>query len=189
MIVKERDFQKGLVFWLVTVIATLLFSECFISCKSKKPLVETVTTVLESKELVSVRNELVKSKAINDSLFAFIGNIRTSKPECDSVCQEAVDKALQNVNSKKTSGGNQAGFYYDKYKKMLVAYSKLEETVSQTKDSTNIQYKFLSVNIYKPVLIPAEFTKEQKFHLWLGRLCWVVLAVLIIYKLRKRIPA
>lgn len=187
--IKDRDFQKGLFFWTVVALLLLLSSECLISCKSKKPLVETKTVIIDNKELITVKSELVKSKAINDSLFAFIGNIKTGKPECDSVCQEAVDKALQNVNSKKNSGGNQAGFYYDKYKKMLVAYSKLEETISQSKDSIHYKYKFLMLDTKTPILIPAEFTKEQKINLWVGRLFWVAVAIWIFTKIRKIIPA
>ena len=186
--IKDRDFQKGLFFWTVVALLLVLFSECLISCKAKKLLVETKTTIIDNKELISVKSELVKSKAINDSLFAYIGNIRTSKPECDSVCQEAVDKALQNVNSRKTSGGNEAGFYYDKYKKVLTAYSKLEETVSQRKDSIHYEYKFLMIDTKTPILIPTEFTKEQKFNLCIGRLFWFALAIWIFTKIRKAIP-
>lgn len=189
MTVKHKDFVRALIFWIAVLLIFLAGSEMLISCKAKKPLVETKTVIIDNKELTKVKNELNRSKAINDSLFVLFGNIKTAKKECDSVCQEAVDRAMENVNNKKTSGGNNFGVYYDKYKKMLTAYANLEETISERKDSIHTEYKAITIEVLKPVLVPAEFSKEQKFNLWVGRLFWVGVLIGIGLRIRKRIPA
>lgn len=184
---KDRTLKQVLIFWSFVALMGIL-SIFSLGCKSKKPLVEKSTTIIDNSELSKVKDELRISKAINDSLNLYLGNIRTSKPECDSVCQEAVDRHMAGINSRKKSGGNEAGFYYNKYRKILTAYSKLEETVSQKRDSIHIKYEFLKLDILKPVLVEKELTWEQKISIWAGRLFLAGIFIYLIFRARKLIP-
>lgn len=185
---KNRTSAQVLIFWSFVALMGII-SFFSLGCKSKKPLLETSTTIIDNSELTKVKDELRISKAINDSLNLYLGNIRTSKPECDSVCQEAVDRHMAGINSRKQSGGNEAGFYYDKYRKILTAYSKLEETVSQRRDSIIIKDKLVYKDRKVEIPVPSEFSKEQKFNLWTGRLFWAGIIIYLLFRARKLIPA
>lgn len=113
---------------LIFISAILL---CFIlnGCKSK-PIESThaIERIIEH-HTDSVKVKQV-NKAILDSLIIQIGKVKTAKPECDSIAQATLEQVLKQLNSRKKSGDNEAGIYYDEIKKMLVAYQKIGETSS-----------------------------------------------------------
>ena len=188
MATKDKDFEKALFFWFAALLIFLAGSEMLISCKAKKPLIETVETDTVKNDFTSVKQQSVVSLAIHDTVFVPIGNLVTGEANCDEKCNEALQRQLANLNTKKKSGNNEAGFYYDKEKKMLTAYSKLEATNSVLRDSISKIYESYKNNTVKPVLVPAEFDREQKFNLWVGRLFWLGLIIWIFLKFRKYLP-
>lgn len=189
MTVKHKDFVRALIFWLAVLLLFLAGSELLISCKAKKPLIDSKISEVISNEKTVVKENNEKSLAVSDTVFVPVGNIITGSEDCDKKCNDALQKQLQGLNTKKKSGNNETGFYYDKYKKMLVAYSNLGETNSRLRDSISQIYKSDHKSEIKPVLVPAEFSKEEKFNLWVGRLFWVGVFVGIGLRIRKKIPA
>jgi len=181
---------RGLVFYTVFILFFVL-----LGCKTKQqpPIVIKETNTIENSDFARVKSELNRSKAINDSLKMYIGNIRTAKPECDSVCQEALERQLENFNNLKTSGDNSFGVYYDKYRKMLVAHANLKETVSEYRDSISRikerKSEVQEIPVPAPYPVPAEFSREQKFSLYSGRIFWIIIIVWGVSQIRKIIPA
>lgn len=177
---------KCAIYWIAVLFMMYGFSLILVSCKVKqKPLVEKSETVINNSESSQVNTMLERSKAINDSLFLLIGQLKTAKPECDSVCNEALQRQLESFNSKKKSGGNEFGAYYHKYKKMLVLYAALEETISQRKDSVRTVIKEKTVYQEKPVLVPAVWSRWEKFFYWTGLVFWPLIILFLGYRFSK----
>ena len=72
-------------------------------------------------------------KAIKDTFFIAVPQIKTPKKECDTLCQTELQRVLFQLNTHKKSGESQAGIYYDKYKNLLVAYNHLAQSQSEKK--------------------------------------------------------
>lgn len=185
----KNKLTRALLFYTVLILFFVL-----LGCKTKQqlPVVIRETTTIENSDFARVKSELNRSKAINDSLKMYIGNIRTAKPECDSVCQDALERQLENFNNLKTSGDNSFGIYYDKYRKILVAHANLKETVSEYRDSISRikerKSEIKEVPVPAPYPVPAEFSREQKLSLYSGRIFWIIIIVWGVAKLRKIIP-
>jgi hypothetical protein len=119
----------------VTFITCLAIAILLFGCASK-PIesTHTIERIIEHKT-DSVRSTEV-NKAILDSLIIQVGKVATAKPECDSITQATLDQVLSQLNSRKKSGDNEAGVYYDQLKRQIVAYIKEAETRNE-KTSTN----------------------------------------------------
>jgi exopolysaccharide biosynthesis protein len=115
---------------LVTFIAFLAITILLFGCASK-PIASTHTIerIIEHKT-DSVRSTQVNA-AILDSLITKIAKVKTAKPECDSITQAALDQVLKQLNSRKKSGNNEAGIYYDELKSQIIAWQKIAETYSE----------------------------------------------------------
>lgn len=68
-----------------------------------------------------------------------MGDIKTAKPECDSITKEYLENYLRNLETHKTSGDNSYGFKYDELKKMLVFYINLAETKNEKQLNSKIE--------------------------------------------------
>lgn len=174
----------SLIIWFVflTVIAVCT------SCKSvQTPVVETLKTV-EKNNLTDTTKILVnRNKAIVDSLKIVIGKYKTAKPDCDSITNAAITDVLSRINSNKSSGDNRLGFYYDKLNQTLVAYGQIAETLESIKSSKSVQKEYYNINHTKPIIVEAQFTKEQTFNLWVGRIFWLGLIAFVIWRLKSAV--
>ncbi len=173
-----KYFRRALFFFAACIILVL-----WMSCAPKKslPSVDQTDITIKNRELY---NEVDRNKAIVDSLMIYIGRIKTGRPECDSVCQETVNKLLSQLNTKKSSGDNSYGIFYDKYNQMLTMYANLAETVNQKSElKENNDHYFLKTT---KIPVPANFSKEQEFNIWVGRLFWVFLLIAIAFWIRKK---
>lgn len=151
------------------------------SCKAKKA--ESSRTEQFVNTSSSTVKEVNTNAAILDSLKIYVEKIRTSKPECDSVCQIEFDRLLSQLNNHKQSGDNSFGVYYDKYKKLLVAYGTLAATVNSVETASENRDRFFLKETKVPV--PAEFTQEQNINIWVGRLFWLLLFAWIIIRFKR----
>jgi hypothetical protein len=111
----------------VTLISGLAIAMLLFGCASKP--IENSHTI---EHIIEYKTDSVKvtqvNKAILDSLIIQVGKVTTAKPECDSITQATLDQVLRQLNSRKKSGDNEAGFYYDELKRQIVAYIKEGET-------------------------------------------------------------
>ncbi|MXN90146.1 hypothetical protein GR160_02820 [Flavobacterium sp. Sd200] len=174
----EKYFNRSVVCWFLF----LLLLAFMVSC-GRKPMpgidkaTSDVSTTSRDSSAVTDRN-----LAIIDSLKAYIGGIRTTKPECDSVCQEAVDRALAGLNTQKTSGNNGYGIYYDKYNKLLVMYTRLAETKNEKTNVAKASTRTVTVTITRNNPVPYTPT-YMKYSAWFG---WAAAAFFIVRAYLKR---
>lgn len=132
------------------IIAGLLF----VSCKAKQPVKEIHTiekTIEKSKDSVSI-TEI--SNAIIDSLKIKISEIKTSKPECDSITNAKIQELLSQIEVSKTSGDNELGFYYDQIQKILVAYAKTGQSINKETNVKNDNKETEKDNHLKEIPVP-----------------------------------
>jgi hypothetical protein len=165
---------KPLLYWVAFL--AILLCMCFVSC-GKKPMPGTdkvITDVIKTSRDSS--NVIDRNLAVIDSLKAYIGAIRTARPECDSVCQATVDRLLSQLNTQKTSGNNSYGFYYDEYKKVLTAYTKLGETINQKTNVAKASDRQTTVKITTTIQV-AYTPAYMKYSAWFG---WAAAAFFII---------
>lgn len=156
------------------------------SCKSKQAAQNSVAQKHYKFAFDSSVVKVTRTLGSIDSLFFYVPRVKLIKPECDSICQEKIDEILSNINSKKINGGNSSGFYYDKYKKMLVAYSNLKGSVDSISNSKKSSTENKYFNITKTITVN-KLTKEQNFNVWTGRLFWLALFVYSVVKIRSKI--
>jgi hypothetical protein len=114
----------------VTLISGLAIAMLLFGCASK-PIenTHTIERIIEHKT-DSVRSTEV-NKAILDSLIIQVAKVKTAKPECDSITQATLDQVLRQLNSRKKSGDNEAGIYFDELKNQLVIWQKINETLNE----------------------------------------------------------
>lgn len=159
--------KTSLRYWFAMLLILLLASFFVVSCKAKKQP-ETTHTI---ERIIEMRNDTISqkeiSKAITDSLFLKIQEIKSSKPECDSIINAEIKKLLQQIASKKQSGDNQLGFYYDELNNMLVAYGSISESINEKlKILESLKDKEKDKKV---VEIPVEYIpKWVKYLAWIG---------------------
>jgi len=125
-----------------------------------------------------------RNMAVIDSLKTVIGAVQTGRKDCDSICQATVDRLLSQINTQKTSGNNSYGFYYDAYKKTLVAYAKLAETINKTTNVAKARHQTTTVYKTTTRTVPVPYTPAyMKYSAWFG---WAAAAFFIIRAYLKR---
>lgn len=151
-------------------------------CKAK-PIENnhTTQTVLNHKK--DSTKVTVINGAIEDTLKIQIPKVQTSKPECDSITQGELDRILKMLDSRKKSGDNESGVYYDRLKKQIVAWQKIaqtknENTVTNTK---TIYLKADQLIKYVPVKYIPLWVKILAFTggLAIVFLCWRIARIFI----------
>lgn len=150
-----KTFIQTFVVLLVIFVLSFLLKGC-----ASKPIEKTHTI----ERIVEYKTDSVKVTAINkailDSLIIQVSKVKTIKPECDSVAQATLDQLLRQLNSRKKSGDNEIGIYYDDIKKMIVAWQKVEQTQNEkvasnkTAKATSVEKQIVEVPIkYIPLWV------------------------------------
>lgn len=185
--------KKALAYWFTLLAILLLSSQLLVSCKSKQIInqVEKHDSISATKEVIHFSSQLNKSLGIKDTFKFSLPKITTGATkitDCDSLCNQKIKEALQNVKTSKQSGVNGYNLYYDKYSDQLVITTHLGETISSQKDSIATLNQKLAIKNEKTIEIPViqPLTKEQTFNLWTGRLFWVLLVAVIGWKIYKK---
>jgi hypothetical protein len=160
-----------------SIIIILAFGFLVIGCGSQKPIVSTQSKETNSNTVISTNNETIKSLAILDSLKIAIDKVNTTRPECDSLTNDKIEEILSKINTKKASGENGYGFYFDKLKRELVAYAKIGETKNEKTQNNYITQKTV---IQKETLkVPVKYVPK-----WLTYLAWLG-GILLVYNIYK----
>ena len=159
---------------LFTLLIVLVASTVLVNCKAKAPQnTHTIERIIETRNDTISSKEI--SKAITDSLFIKINEIKSSKPECDSLINLEIQKLLKAVATKKQSGDNQLGFYYDEINNMLVAYGSISENINEKlkiieslkQKETDKKVEIIQVK-YVPKWIKILAIIGALFFVWLG---------------------
>ncbi|WGU68547.1 hypothetical protein QIU19_00495 [Capnocytophaga canimorsus] len=133
------------------------------SCKSTQQ-----TTQTTEKQFVTINDTIyiVKNQKITDTIFVSVPAPKTNDKKCDSLCGQEVQRLLKQLNTKKKSGSNEYGFYYDAYKNTLVAYAQLDSTFNEykSKHTDKQSTKTETKTIYKT---------EKYVPFWVEILAWI----------------
>lgn len=125
----ENPFQKlikVLFFIACGLIVVLALKGC-----AAKPIesTHTIERIIEHK--TDSVNTTQVNQAILDSLKIQLAKVKTAKPECDSITQATLNQVLKQLNTRKKSGDNEAGIYFDELKNQIIYWQKIAETVNQ----------------------------------------------------------
>lgn len=193
---KPLKKQERTLLFRTLIAMTVLFVLALVTGCGKQHLPQTKETDITTNDTKVTQKdikEIERNKAVADSLKILIGEIRTGIKDCDSVCQEALDHRMEQINTNKTSGNNSYGVYYDKYNKLLVAYTNLAETKSEKiyvrNDSIVYRDRFLKKEI--PVVV--KYTPwYYKYPAYFGWACILFICGFLISKIRswtlKKLP-
>jgi hypothetical protein len=172
--------KKPLLIWfgflLSMYVATML-----LGCKAK-PIVSTDKTVQIERINSDSTSVTQTSKAIDDMLAVTIPPVQTSRKDCDSVCQLALDRSLSMLNITKQSGDIKYRLLYNKYTRLLT----MQANIGQTENRATAVNKDRYFNTTRTVVtkIPVQFVPAFiKYSAWFGWLCAVCLVVWIIKKI------
>lgn len=128
-----KTFLQTLLVLGLVFLFTLLMTGCASKPLEKTHTIERVVTYKADSLKVTVVNQ-----AVLDSLFIQVSKVKTVKPECDSITQMTLDQLLMQLNSRKKSGQNEMGIYYDTIKKMIVGWQKMAQTQNEKSASNKI---------------------------------------------------
>lgn len=162
-----KTFFQTLCILLVVFALSLLFKSC-----ATKPIESTHTI----ERIIEHHTDSVKTTAINkaiiDSLIIQIAKVKTAKPECDSITQATIDQLLKQLNSRKKSGDNEVGIYYDDLKKAIITWNKIAQTQSV---NTAVNNQNITANTEKEIVkVPVKYIP-----LWVKILAWIGFGFLV----------
>jgi len=171
-----------IVAFIIIAIASLF------GCKTSQPPAATTTEKKENLDSVRVIKLLEKNAEINDSIKILIGKIKTDRKECDSVCQESVNRLLSQLNSSRTSGNNATTINYNEKDNSLNIASKIGATANKI----DTVYINKTTTLYSTKEVPVVTTKPlQRWMLVLmliGAGSIVYWAGKLVLFIRTRIP-
>ena len=181
--------KKALAYFFAMLMILLLSSMFLVSCKAKQPPPDTNTEIFKQKDSSSHVKTIDHSKAIIDSLRIYIGQIKTSKPECDSVTQAAIENVLRMLNTSKQSGDNG---YQIKYNSLL---KELQLVIKTGASNIEVTKDFKIKEVYKYRYITKTYTVKAPLPKWqlylmiigIGTILYFVIKVLLL--IRRFIPA
>jgi biopolymer transport protein ExbD len=183
--------MKKAVAYFFTLLMIFLVSSIFlISCKAKQLPPNTNTEIVKQKDSSSHVQITDNSKAIIDSLFLVIGQIKTAKPECDSVAQLAVENFIKTLNTSKQSGDNGYKIKYNELLKRMELIIK----VGATKNEVTTDFKGKEVFKYfkitpPPVIVKAPLPKWQLYLMIIGIGTILYFIIKLLFLIRKFTPA
>lgn len=162
-----RIFFKTISIALLAILFCFLFNRC-----APKPLQNTkevtqISVIKKDSSKITTMN-----KAILDSLFIEVKKVKTAKPECDSIAQANLDQILKQLNSRKKSGDNEAGIYYDELKKMIVAWQKVGQTQSEQVKTNSRERN--NINEKEKIEIPVKYIPA-----WIRYLSYLGIAFIV----------
>lgn len=113
---------------LLNIFLVLVLFLMLISCKTTQPVQEVKETTIINRDSIALVKQTIRNQEIVDSLKIIIGNVKTEKKECDSVCQTAIDRLLSQLNTSKKSGANSYNVNYNSKDKSLNFNAKIGAT-------------------------------------------------------------
>ena len=141
-------------------VILLISLSLIVSCKAKQPIKEVTIQNTDRFDSVFEYKTVDRNLAIIDSLTMALGKVKTIKPECDTVCQIALDNILGQLNIKKQSGVNSYSIKYDKDSNTIYIAAKVGET------KTSISFKDRYIRIIKTLYVSKEIPVERKLPKW-----------------------
>ena len=177
----ENPFQKlikVLFFIACGLIVVLALKGC-----AAKPIesTHTIERIIEHK--TDSVNTTQVNQAILDSLKIQLAKVKTAKPECDSITQATLNQVLKQLNTRKKSGDNEAGIYFDELKNQIIYWQKIAETMNQ-KLATNKEKNYIKGD-KQIIKVPVKYIPWWvTFLAYVGAAFLLTFVVYFLYKIR-----
>jgi len=161
-----------------------------VSCKAKVLTPDIHKEIIKQKDSSSHITTIDNSKAIIDSLLIYIGFIKTTKPECDSVTQAAIENLLRTLNTSKQSGDNSYQIKYNELLKRLELIMKVGATKNEVTKDFKVKERYSDRFITKTITVKAPLPKWQLYLMIIGiaTILYFVIKLVLLIKL-KLLPA
>lgn len=181
--------MKTALAYFFSMLMILFFGSVFlVSCKSKQPLTDKIVEKTVNSDSIYQSKVITRNQAINDSLKIIIGQVRTEKKECDSVCQIAIDRVLSQLNTKKTSGSNSYGVFYDSKDKSLNLNAAIGATKSDSVFYKEIIYRTKTIYSQRDIPVHLPLPKWQLLLMIIGGGTIVFFILKLTLFFRSKIP-
>lgn len=181
--------MKKAIAYFFSLLIILFFSSLFlVSCKAKKPLETKTEATTINHDSINKSRVITRNAQIIDSLKIVIGRIYTDKKECDSICQIAVDRLLSQLNTKKKSGENSFGAYYDSKDKSLNFNAQIGATKSDSTSVTKIIYRTKTIYSHQDIPVHLPLPKWQLLLMIIGGGTIVFFILKLTLFFRSKIP-
>lgn len=177
--------MKNYIFINILLLVALLL---MISCKTTQPINEIKETKIVNRDSIALVNQTIRNQEIVDSLKILIGNVKTERKECDSVCQTAIDRLLSQINTSKISGANSYNVNYNSKDKSLNFNSKIGATETKTIKEYYHITKTITLNHSKEIPVDKPLPKWQLFLMIIGAATVGYLILKITLFIRTKIP-
>ncbi|HEX8269758.1 MAG TPA: hypothetical protein VF581_07690 [Flavobacterium sp.] len=187
--------KKQLLYSLLILILIMLVA----GCRSKKNLPTVIVhdqTIIKTakKDSIVKKSETVINNSVNDTIKQKVPKaVPTGDLNCDSIAEQRVLDVLRGLNTKKTSGNNEYGFFFDEKKRELVAFANFGETKSHNNESTKessdhsaeVQKKEVPVEVL--VEVPVEYIPWWvEILAWIGAASVLFGSVFLTYKIARK---
>lgn len=176
---------KSLGYWFAFLLLLLFM----VSCKSKQSSIDQSESKKDYKFVADSKLIDVKITQPIDNNFSFqMPKVATSKPECDSICQQKLEEYLSTINIQQKNGKNELKLYYDKLNHTLYLNTKMAKTIDSLSKQKHFVNQYFDIRKTKTITITTNvLNKEQKINLWTGRLFWVAFLVWGAFKIRSKV--
>lgn len=167
------------VFFLIMFIAT--------SCKTQLPINSSDKVSDKIHDTVKIYVNVDHTQAIHDTTKIATPKFSTGNANCDSVCNLRYTQWLKSLNTKKSSGKNNEGLYYDSIQHMLIQFANIGAKndsltkIIKTHTENNSEQKVIKI----PVKVP--LSNFQNFLIYSGVSLWLVLIVYVGWKFNRYI--
>lgn len=137
---QEPNNKLPFIYWYLFLFLLVALTT-LTSCKAKAlKNTHTIEKTIETNNDSKTKIEIVKdtstkietNKAVLDSVFIAVSDVKTSNKDCDSLVNVEVRKALKRLETKKKSGLNEYGVFYDELNNKLIFYVTIGETQNTT---------------------------------------------------------
>ena len=180
--------KKALAYFFALLMILLGSSIFLISCKAKQLQPDTHTEISKQKDSTSHIQIIDNNKAIIDSLSIVIGQIKTAKPECDSVTQVAIDNLLRTLNTSKQSGENGYKIKYNELLKRLELVIKIGATKNEVTKDFKLKDVFYDRFITKTITVKEPLAKWQLSLMIIGIATILYFVIKLVLLIRSKIP-
>lgn len=180
----KHHYQKPLLTF-IKLLALVLILLLMAGCRSKKPMAterQTINTAVTTNN--DLLEQIIKTQPIRDSIIIRFPAVRTSRPDCDSICQEAANNYLNLLNQYKASGKNSYNMLYNEHKRTLELNIEMGETIDYLKQERKDSIYSNSVDTYKEIPVPY-VPKFWRYSAYVGWILSILILILITVKVRS----
>ena len=170
-----------------TLLALIFICLIVGSCKTQQPINSTDKVEDKVHDTVKIFLNVNHTEAIHDTTKFRTPKFSTGNANCDSVCNLRYTQWLKSLNTKKSSGKNNEGMYYDSIQHMLIQYANLDAKNDSLTKIIKSHSENKSEQTIKEIPVKVPLSNFQNFLIYSGVTLWLVLIVYVGWKFNRYI--